>query len=117
MYTSRPAVVGEDLTVHRFGTGSIGFVGQDDKCPVCVKEGTKLTFHSTIMAEGRFLKDVIFAQKDTVLYRDGVKDADGTFILMQSLPIKTVATVGGLPVQNPDVEVEVSTAKESALVD
>jgi hypothetical protein len=42
---SRPAKVGDKLSTHNFGTGTIGFASsQDDSVAVCVLPGTELSF-------------------------------------------------------------------------
>lgn len=89
-YASRPAQAGETLVIHRFPSGSMGFVAPDNTaCATCLQAGTELTltdlppdftdrwgFHATERAT--FITT-------SGIYRDGLRIKDATFS-MQQLP-------------------------------
>ena len=91
MYGSRPAREGELYVATRFPTGSIGFAAPGDpRVPVCVQCDTKVVL-TDIPAAMQTAYGVgpeartIFAQRDTGLYRDGLRLEDGRFISLQDL--------------------------------
>ena len=46
---SRPAKVGDKLTTHNFGTGTMGFAAPEDaNVAVCVLPGTELSFADAV---------------------------------------------------------------------
>jgi len=97
-YGSRPAALGERYVVARFPSGAKGFADPGKpEVPVCVQCDMKLRL---IDLPPEFMAkydvgseiDVIFAQDEKTAgqpfaYRDGVKLPDGTFLLMQVLPL------------------------------
>jgi hypothetical protein len=91
MYGSRPAREGEIYVTTRFPTGSIGFAAPGDpKVPVCMQCDTKvvLTNIPTAMQTAYGIgpeAQTLFAQRDTGLYRDGLRFADGRFLSLQDL--------------------------------
>jgi hypothetical protein len=76
----------------RFPSGSIGFAAPGDpRVPVCVQCDTKVVLTDIPMAMqvtygiGAEV-ETIFAQRETGLYRDGMRLADGRFVSLQDLP-------------------------------
>jgi hypothetical protein len=102
MYGSRPAREGELYVTTRFPSGSIGFASPGDpRTAVCMQCDTKVmltdipvalqaSFHIGAEAE------TTFAQRETGLYRDGLRLADGRFISLQDLPVGIGAYVPAL---------------------
>lgn len=92
MYGSRPAREGELYVSTRFPSGSIGFAAPGDpRVPVCVQCDTKivLTDVPTSMQKTYGIGpevETIFAQRETGLYRDGLRLKDGRFVSLQDLP-------------------------------
>jgi len=97
-YGSRPAAIGERYVVARFPSGAKGFADPGKPTvPVCVQCDMRLMLTDLppeFMAEHNVGSEVevIFAQDEKTLgqqfaYRDGVRMPDGTFLLMQVLPL------------------------------
>ena len=92
MYGSRPAREGELYVTSRFPSGSIGFAAPGDpKIPVCVQCDTKvvLTDIPAVMQRTYGIGaevETVFAQRETGLYRDGLRLKDGRFVSLQDLP-------------------------------
>ncbi len=91
MYGSRPAREGELYVATRFPTGSIGFAAPGDpRVPVCVQCDTKVVL-TDIPAPMQAAYGIgseaktVFAQRETGLYRDGLRLEDGRFISLQDL--------------------------------
>src|SRR5271168_664061 len=124
---SRPAAVGDVLTTHDFGTGTIGFRSRSDRniekeaTAVCVLPGTEMAFDATVRlgwAFGTFEADVNGAKRTvgdvpapdvrtaTFLqvnagnrhaHRDALEFADGRIVLLTQLVPRQHATVLTLP--------------------
>ena len=86
MYGSRPAREGELYVTTRFPSGSIGFAAPGDpRIPVCVQCDTRVVLTDipfTMQATYGIGSEVetIFAQRETGLYRDGLRLKDGRFV-------------------------------------
>lgn len=91
MYGSRPAREGELYVTTRFPSGSIGFAAPGDpRTPVCVQCDTKVILTDIPPAMQALYRigseaETIFAQRETGLYRDGLRLADGAFVSLQDL--------------------------------
>ena len=91
MYGSRPAREGELYVTTRFPSGSIGFAAPGDpRIPVCVQCDTKVVLTDipfTMQAAYGIGAEVetIFAQRETGLYRDGLRLKNGRFVSLQDL--------------------------------
>jgi hypothetical protein len=98
-YRSKKAAKGDDLQLHKFGSGSKGFImaGGDDTCAVCVSEDTLMTLTDPHGKE----RTALFAQRDVTgnSHRDGVifEDDPNTFVLLQGVPLGTRAKIVALP--------------------
>ena len=92
MYGSRPAREGELYVTTRFPSGSIGFAAPGDpRIPVCVQCDTKVVLTDipfTMQAAYGIgpEAETLFAQRETGLYRDGLRFAGGRFVSLQDLP-------------------------------
>lgn len=92
MYGSRPAREGELYETTRFPSGSIGFAAPgESRVPVCVQCDTKVVLTNIPASLQAALgigaqAETIFAQRETGLYRDGLRLADGRFLSLQDLP-------------------------------
>jgi len=102
MYGSRPAREGELYMTTRFPSGSIGFAAPGDpRTAVCVQCDTKVTLTDipasmqAAFGIGATAK-TIFAQRETGLYRDGLRLMDGRFVSLQDLPTGVGAVVPSL---------------------
>jgi hypothetical protein len=110
---SRPAKVGDNLTVHHFGTGTRGFAASEDATvAVCVLPGTELAFaHEVERLPTRLWpwhdgaikhKTAIFRQinKEKVFaHHDALEFPDGQIVLLTSLSEGQQATVLQLPAE------------------
>ena len=110
---SRPAQVGDNLTVRDFGTGTRGFCAPEDaSTAVCLLHGTELAFSGEVMclATGLFpwreralsYSTAIFRQisKDKVAaHHDALEFPDGRQVLLTLLCEGQTATVLQLPAQ------------------
>lgn len=115
---SRPAQVGDKLTVRDFGTGTRGFCApQDPGTAVCLLPGTELSFAGEIMclATGLFpwreravnYNTAIFRQvnKDKVAaHHDALEFPDGRVVLLTMLCEGQQAAVLQLPAQPKTAE-------------
>ena len=118
---SRPAKVGDKLTTHNFGTGTMGFAAPEDaNVAVCVLPGTELSFADAVSGflSGllRWRKQVInhktaiFRQinkEKPMAHHDALEFPDGQIVLLTVLGEGQQATVLQLPA-------EPKTAAESA---
>ena len=107
---TRPAKVGDKLTVRHFGTGTLGFSASEDKnMAVCLLPGTELSFAEEVRRQSLWpwSKDVIrhrtaiFRQinKDKpATHHDALEFADGGIVLLTFLKQGQQATVLQLPV-------------------
>ena len=92
MYGSRPAREGETYKSTRFPSGSIGFAAPSEPAvAVCMQCDTKIVLTDIPEAMqatygiGR-TAETRFAQRETGLYRDGLRLEDGRFVSLQELP-------------------------------
>jgi hypothetical protein len=91
MYGSRPAREGELYVSTRFPSGSIGFAAPGDpRIPVCVQCDTKVVLTDVPASMQRTYGigaevETVFAQRETGLYRDGLRLKDGRFMSLQEL--------------------------------
>jgi hypothetical protein len=91
MYGSRPAREGELYVSTRFPSGSIGFAAPGDpRIPVCVQCDTKVVLTDIPASMQRSYGigaevETLFAQRETGLYRDGLRLKDGRFVSLQEL--------------------------------
>jgi hypothetical protein len=90
-FGSRPAREGELYVATRFPSGSIGFAAPGDpRTAVCMQCDTKVVLTDIPVAKqvawgvGEKV-ETTFAQRETGLYRDGLRLPDGRFISMQDL--------------------------------
>ncbi len=92
MYGSRPAREGELYVSTRFPSGSIGFAAPGDpRIPVCVQCDTKVVLTDIPASMQKTYRigaevETVFAQRETGLYRDGLRLKDGRFLSLQDLP-------------------------------
>jgi len=98
-YRSRPAVRGERYTLHRFPSGSKGFVSPGDcKTAVCIAPDTRLRVTGipdevcSVYGVGSS-EEVTFLRLDEHWYRDGVKFDSGLELSLQRLPNGITATI------------------------
>ena len=110
---SRPAKVGDKLTTHNFGTGTMGFAAPEDaNVAVCVLPGTELSFADAVSGflSGllRWRKQVInhktaiFRQvnkEKVTAHHDVVEFPDGQIMLLTHLSEGQQATVLQLPAE------------------
>lgn len=90
-YQSRPAEVGEKLTLERFPSGSMGFAtGPGCDLAICVPADTQLrlegiseTFQKTHGVGA--VEEVIMTHLESGTYKDAVKFSNGTEVLLQRL--------------------------------
>jgi hypothetical protein len=91
MYGSRPAREGELYVTTRFPTGSIGFASPGDpRTAVCVQCDTKVMLTDIPVALQNAYRvgatvETTFAQRESGLYRDGLRLPDGRFVSLQDL--------------------------------
>jgi hypothetical protein len=102
-YRSRPAAVGEKLTLERFPSGSMGFTtGPACDLAVCVPADT------TIRLEGigetvrqacgvSAIEEVTMTRLEGGPYKDAVRFSNGTELLLQRLDRGLTAVVVGFP--------------------
>jgi hypothetical protein len=126
---SRPANIGDKLTVRDFGTGTRGFAASEDATvAVCVLPGTELAFADEVE---RLLprlwpwhdsaikhKTAIFRQinKDKVAaHHDALEFPDGQIVLLTWLSEGQQATVLQLPAE-PKTAVESEAQRRAAYV-
>jgi hypothetical protein len=90
-YQSRPAAVGEKLTLGRFASGSMGFAsGTVCDTAVCIPAGSTLLLEG--IGEGAQREHGVGAVEEAVLtrleggpYKDAVRFSNGTEVLLQRL--------------------------------
>ena len=95
MYRSRPAVAGEQYVLHRFRSGSLGFVDPADcSTAVCMPAGARLRLEGFsdrvqhAFSLGRTAEVTMIRLPDRVsMHRDGLRLADGREVLLQSLNV------------------------------
>jgi hypothetical protein len=110
---SRPAKIGDRLTIRDFGTGTRGFSASEDaSVVVCVRPGTELSFAEevTFLATGLSgwwpkvitHKTAIFRQinkERVVAHHDALEFPDGRIVLLTFLDEGQQATVLQLPAE------------------
>jgi len=110
---SRPAKIGDKLTIRDFGTGTRGFsASEDPSVVVCVRRGTELSFAEevTFLATGlsgwwpKMIthKTAIFRQinkERVVAHHDALEFPDGRIVLLTFLDEGQQATVLQLPAE------------------
>src|SRR6476469_2581848 len=93
LYRSRPATQEEQYTLHRFPSGTMGFVaGPDCETAVCMPAGAKLSLagvNETALrasSTGAAEEVTMTRREDTGrAHRDAVRFANGREVLLQSL--------------------------------
>jgi len=109
-YQSRPAEVGEKLTLERFASGSMGFTSES-KCnlAVCLPADAKLRLEGISEAAQKAydvgaVEDVVMTRLGTGLYKDAVRFANGKEVLLQQLNCGLTAMVEATTPDLIDVE-------------
>jgi hypothetical protein len=124
---SRPAKIGDKLTVHDFGTGTRGFAASENpSVAVCVLPGTELAFADEVKRSQLRLwpwhdkvikhKTAIFRQinkEKVVAHHDALEFPDGRIVLLTSLSEGQQATVLQLPAE-PKTVVEFEAQRRAA---
>ena len=98
-YQSRPAAVGEKLTLGRFASGSMGFAsGTVCDTAVCIPAESKLLLEG--IGDGTqkehgigAVEEVAMTRIEGGLYKDAVRFANGTVVLLQRLDVGLSAVV------------------------
>ena len=108
-YATRKAKKGDNLVIHRFESGSSGFVGANDRdTAVCLAPGAKLN----VQKPNEEPREAIFVQRkrQPMTCRDSLKFAgEQDTILLGALPMGTTAKVLALSLntepeyEKPDV--------------
>jgi hypothetical protein len=93
-YRSRPAVNEEQYTLHRFDSGTLGFIaGTDCTTAVCMPAGVRLRLEGLDKRLQRALcvgptEEAVMIRlpfRDNFLHRDGVRFSNGREVLLQGL--------------------------------
>ena len=90
-YQSRPAAIGEKLTLERFPSGSMGFAsGKACDTAVCVPADAKLRLEGigeAVQKEHGIgpIEDVVMTRLEGGAYKDAVRFANGKEVLLQRL--------------------------------
>jgi len=98
-YQSRPAAVGEKLTLGRFASGSMGFAsGTVCETAVCIPAESKLLLEgigeSAQQEHGvGAVEEVAMTRLEGGLYKDAVRFSNGTVVLLQRLTVGLSAVV------------------------
>ncbi len=93
LYRSRPAVQEEQYTLHRFPSGTLGFVaGTDCETAVCMPTGARLGLQGISETAQRAFavgpaEEVVMTRLEVTghAHRDAVRFANGREVLLQSL--------------------------------
>lgn len=93
LYRSRPAVQEEQYTLHRFPSGTMGFVAKTDcETAVCMPAGARLSLEGISEAVQRTFaigpsEEVVMTRLDVTghAHRDAIRFANGREVLLQSL--------------------------------
>jgi hypothetical protein len=107
-YQSRPAAIGEKLTLERFPSGSMGFAsGSSCDLAVCVPADTQLRLEGlgeAVQTEFgvKAAEEVTMTRLATGGYKDAVRFSNGTEVLLQRLDRGLTAVVVG-PVELIDL--------------
>ncbi len=106
---SRPAKVGDQLTIRDFGLGTRGFAASEDKdLAVCVLPGTELSYAREVTFDHLMLWSVRTINHKTAIFRqinktrqmvhhDALEFPDGQIVLLTYLEEGQKATVLQLP--------------------
>jgi hypothetical protein len=98
-YQSRPAAIGEKLTLGRFASGSMGFAsGTVCDTAVCISADSKLLLEgigeSTQKEHGvGAVEEVVLIRLEGGLYKDAVRFHTGAEVLLQRLDVGLTAVV------------------------
>lgn len=98
-YRSVPAAEGEKYTLSRFASGSMGFAtGPACDTAACVPEGAKLRLEGIAEAVQQAcgvgaVEEVTMIRLDSASYKDAVRFANGTEVLLQRLNPGLTATL------------------------
>jgi hypothetical protein len=90
-YQSRPAAIGEKLTLERFPSGSMGFAtGPACDLAVCVPADTQLRLEGIgETVQGAYgvsaIEDVVMTRLEGGSYKDAVRFSNGAEVLLQKL--------------------------------
>jgi len=116
---SRPANVGDQLTIRDFGTGTRGFAAaEDSSVAVCLRPGTELSFQRNVSYGkiGAFFPKNLEIASQTALFRhinvdcshthhDALEFPNGEVVLLTYLTEGQIATVLQLPADPVSVPV------------
>ena len=99
LYRSRPAVQEEQYTLHRFPSGTMGFIaGRDCETAVCMPANAQLRLEGIGETVQRAfavgpVEDVVMTRLDVTghAHRDAVRFANGREVLLQSLNVGVTA--------------------------
>ena len=105
---SRPAQVGDKLTVRYFGTGTRGFSASEDaSVAVCLLPGTELSFVEEVAGSRRWPWSKIVKHKTAIFrqvnvdnprtHHNSLEFPDGQIVLLTMMPEGLQATVLQLP--------------------
>lgn len=121
-YQSRPAAVGEKLTLGRFSSGSMGFAG-GTVCDtaVCIPVESKLLLEGIGEATQRehgvgAVEEVVMTRLAGNLYKDAVRFSNGAEMPLQRLDCGLTAVVMTLGAELPEPSVERPAAHALELV-
>lgn len=113
IYRSRPARTGERYTLHRFPSGSKGFVSPGDcTTAVCIAPDARLRLSELsgeACAQRRLgpIEEVTFVHLEEGRYHDGVRFENGAELSLQSLPLGVTATlIEALEAPAPSIKAE-----------
>ena len=123
-YQSRPAAVGEKLTLGRFVSGSMGFAaGTVCDTAVCIPAQSKLLLEGIGEAIQRELgvgavEEVVMTRLEgrAYAYKDGVRFSNGTEVLLQRLNVGLSAVVMTFGAERAAPVSEPVAAREPELV-
>ena len=112
LYRSRPAVEEEQYTLHRFPSGTMGFVsGRDCETAVCMPADARLTLAGIGETVQRSfgvgpVEEVVMTRLDVTghAHRDAVRFANGKEVLLQSLNAGITAEMISVISDQTDVE-------------
>src|SRR4029079_10435696 len=123
VYQSRPAAVGEKLTLGRFASGSMGFAsGTVCDTPLCIPAESKLLLEgigeSTQKEHGvGAVEEVVLTRLEGGLYKDAVRFSNGTVVLLQRLDVGLNAVVMTYGAERAEAPSAPSAIREPERVD
>ena len=121
-YQSRPAAVGEKLTLGRFASGSMGFAsGTVCTTAVCIPAESKLLLEGIGEVAQKehgvgAVEEVAMTRLETGLYKDAVRFSNGTVVLLQRLNIGLSAVVMTCGAERAEAAPRAPAAREPELV-